>query len=173
MSYFQERLMKNKQNSSAVMTNEMLSSNQMTSMIRIFFLCFCSVIFFSSLHAQTISLSALNKQVCLGGTENINYTLTGVFVGGNQFIAQLSDTSGSFSGTTTNVGNVTSNVSGSISINIPALIPYSSRYKIRIQSTTPVTTSNTINLNIENTSAGTWISKTALDTVGREYAVAF
>jgi N-acetylneuraminic acid mutarotase len=145
----------------------------MTSMIRFLFLLVCSVIFFSNLHAQTISSSALNKQVCLGGTENISYTLTGVFVGGNQFTAQLSDTAGSFSGTTTNIGSVTSNVSGSISITIPALIPYSSRYRIRIQSTSPVITSNTINLNIENTTAGTWISKTALDTVGREYAVAF
>jgi hypothetical protein len=123
--------------------------------------------------AQTITVANLSGTVCRGGSGSISYTTTGTFISGNQFTAQLSDSSGNFSATPSNIGNLSSTSSGSISINISGSISYSTLYKIRVVSTNPVTTSNTINVNLENTNSGSWVAKTVLDTTGREYAVAF
>lgn len=142
-------------------------------MLRLFTLGLVFLFGASSIVAQTITAVSPNGTFCRSGSSSLSYALTGSFNAGNQFTAQLSDSSGSFSGIPAVLGTIASTSSGTINIVIPASLSYSTLYKIRLVSTNPVLTSNIININLENTASGTWVSKTALDTTGREYGVAF
>ncbi|HYG15434.1 MAG TPA: hypothetical protein VEC12_06735, partial [Bacteroidia bacterium] len=76
---------------------------------------------------------------CAGDTIKIPYTKRGVFKIGNQFIAQLSDSSGGFEGGERELGRVIDTASGVINGLLPLFnVPSTSKYRIRIISTNPV-----------------------------------
>lgn len=78
---------------------------------------------------------------CEGDALTANYTVTGTFVTGNQFILQLSNASGSFA-TPINLDTVTSTASGLFSCSLPAGLPAGNGYRLRVMSTNPVLYSN-------------------------------
>lgn len=84
----------------------------------------------------------LATTACPGGAITVPYTATGAFNSGgiiipaNQFVAQLSDASGSFANPVA-IGSVQSSASGSINATIPAGTPPGSGYRIRVVSTSP------------------------------------
>ncbi|HYG17196.1 MAG TPA: gliding motility-associated C-terminal domain-containing protein, partial [Bacteroidia bacterium] len=76
---------------------------------------------------------------CSGDSIIIPYTKLGSYKTGNRFIAQLSDSSGSFSDTVTELGSLTDTLSGVIKGKIPLYnMPTSTKYRLRIVSTNPV-----------------------------------
>ncbi len=75
-------------------------------------------------------------------TGSIAFTSSGTFIAGNNYVAQLSNASGSFASPTI-IGSLTSAAnSGSISISIPSATATGAGYLIRIISTTPAIISN-------------------------------
>ncbi|RYY99926.1 MAG: T9SS type A sorting domain-containing protein, partial [Chitinophagaceae bacterium] len=74
--------------------------------------------------------------ICAGSPVTVSFTAAGTFLGGNQFVAQLSDATGSFASPVT-IGTLAAAGSGSISALIPAGTPGGSGYRIRVVSTTP------------------------------------
>ena len=114
-------------------------------MKKLYILLFFSCLFFSTVgKAQTITFTGFsptppfNPGVC----SNISYNITGTFNVGNQFIAQLSDASGSFT-TFTQIGFINSTTAIPISSCIPCGTIPGNGYRIRIISTNPVVTSTT------------------------------
>lgn len=87
----------------------------------------------------------LATTACPGGAITVPYTATGAFNAGgiiipaNQFVAQLSDASGSFANAVA-IGSVQGSASGSINATIPAGTPPGSGYRIRVVSTSPAFT---------------------------------
>ena len=76
---------------------------------------------------------------CAGDTIKIPYTKDGDFNSGNQFIAQLSDADGNFTGKERELGRVTSTTDGTIKGPLPMFeVESSPNYRIRIISTDPV-----------------------------------
>lgn len=74
---------------------------------------------------------------CPGSTANLLFDIAGKFNSGNNFIAELSDTAGSFV-SPIQLGTLSdSTASGAISITIPSNIPTGDNYVIRIRSTNP------------------------------------
>lgn len=71
---------------------------------------------------------------------SIPFVATGTVNAGNQYIAQLSDASGSFASPTT-IGTLNSNTSGSLTINatIPSGLPIGTGYLVRVNASDPVT----------------------------------
>ncbi|RYZ00548.1 MAG: hypothetical protein EOO11_01235 [Chitinophagaceae bacterium] len=88
---------------------------------------------------NAIATLAGDTVLCAGSGSSVGYTATGTFGSGNQFIAQLSDASGSFASPAT-IGAVTATTSGSIAVSIPANMPGGSGYRIRVVSTSPAAT---------------------------------
>jgi uncharacterized repeat protein (TIGR03803 family) len=88
-----------------------------------------------------IGTSVASTVFCAGPTFNVSYKIgyTSFFNSGNTFIAQLSDSTGSFS-SPTDIGSVTSIASGTIQATIPSTIPTGSEYRIRVVSTNPIMT---------------------------------
>lgn len=87
--------------------------------------------------------------VCVGRTARVPFTVTGGnFLSPNTFTVQLSDSSGSFAGTVTNVGNRTGVGSDSITITIPAATIPGNNYQIRVVSTNPGVNGSSMNLAI-------------------------
>lgn len=91
---------------------------------------------------------------CLTGMDGtVSFTSLGSFSAGNEFIAQLSNSSGSFAapiniGSQDSTLSVGSNPSGTINFSIPAELP-SGNYLIRVVSTNPVVIgSNSASFNI-------------------------
>ena len=76
---------------------------------------------------------------CPGDSFGLQYFVpqAGVFVAGNVFTAQFSDASGSFAGSPTNIGAITSATSGVIPCKIPLTITPGTHYRIRIVASTP------------------------------------
>ncbi|MCX6232783.1 MAG: hypothetical protein NTZ33_14690 [Bacteroidetes bacterium] len=84
---------------------------------------------------------------CQGSAINVPFTATGTFDAGNDFTAQLSDSSGSFA-SPTDIGTLTSQTSGTINATIPiSQIPGTS-YRIRVISSSPSMISNNNGTNI-------------------------
>lgn len=77
---------------------------------------------------------------CAGGASEISYTATGTFPAGNQFIAQLSDATGSFSEPIP-IGSITSVSSGVIYVTTPSTLPTGTGYRIRVVSSATGTVS--------------------------------
>ncbi len=93
-----------------------------------------------------ISASAITgTSFCAGSTVTVPYTITGTFLSGNNFSAELSNSSGSFSPPVT-IGTIASTAAGSISATIPAGTTAGSGYRIRVVSNNP---------NIKGTDNGT------------------
>ena len=86
---------------------------------------------------------------CAGASVSVPYTITGTFVGGNIFTAQLSNSAGSFA-SPINIGTLTSTTSGTISATIPSGTTTGSGYRIRVVSSNPAITGadNGVNLTI-------------------------
>jgi len=80
-------------------------------------------------------------RACNEGTITLGYQASGAFNSGNQFVAQLSDATGSFANPV-NIGNVTTTLlTGQLQITLPQNgAPPSSAYRVRINSTNPATT---------------------------------
>jgi hypothetical protein len=89
--------------------------------------------------------------LCEGQQFNLPYNVTLPFDPPNNFMAQLSDPSGSFIGAT-NIGVVINNAGGVISCTIPLGTTTGTAYRIRLVSSSPIYTSidNGINIKIDN-----------------------
>lgn len=100
-----------------------------------------------------IGASVASTHFCAGPSFNVSYKIgyTSLFNTGNIFIAQLSDSAGSFS-SPIDIGTVASTASGTIQASIPSNIPAGSGYRIRVVSTSPVMTGT---INNRNLSIGT------------------
>ena len=85
-------------------------------------------------------IPVLAKSYCPGSTDTIPYSLIGSFNLGNTFIAEISDSNGSFI-TYDTLGSVISNSNGKIVITIPSNLAPGSTYLIRILSTSPTASS--------------------------------
>ncbi|MEX2588739.1 MAG: DUF2341 domain-containing protein [Chitinophagales bacterium] len=83
-----------------------------------------------------ITLSLPKLEYCPQETFNINYTATGNFLAGNEFIAELSDASGNF-GSPVELGRIASQTSGTISATIGENQADGTGYRIRITATNP------------------------------------
>jgi len=99
-----------------------------------FLLCVCLAGVSFTSQAQTITTTFTSTTLCSAGTVTVTFTTTGSFSATNQFTAQLSDASGSFSGSIA-VGTTTTG--GTITASIPASVPVGSGYKIRVVSSAP------------------------------------
>jgi hypothetical protein len=102
---------------------------------------------------NTITTSSISgSSFCAGGPVSVSFTSTGTFSGTNDYIAQLSNASGSFSSPVT-IGSITSSgvSSGTISCNILPGTPAGSGYRIRVVGNNPITagTDNGANLIID------------------------
>jgi hypothetical protein len=90
----------------------------------------------------SITASPFGVTCSTPATGSIAFTSSGTFTAGNNYIAQLSSSSGSFSSPTI-IGSLTSSLNtGSISISIPAGTSTGAGYLIRIISSTPPVNSN-------------------------------
>jgi len=89
----------------------------------------------------TISTSTLSaSSFCQGASVSVPYTITGIFNSGNNFTAQRSDATGSFSSPVT-IGTLTSTTTaGTIPATIPAGTVVGSGYRIRVISSNPAKT---------------------------------
>ncbi len=90
--------------------------------------------------AQSITTGTINPTtICAGASINIPYTISGTFIAGNVFTAQLSDNLGSFASPVT-LGTLNSVNAGTINGTIPGGTPPGSGYMIRVVSSTPAVT---------------------------------
>ncbi len=88
--------------------------------------------------APTLSTNNLSIVPCKKDTIAVSFSVTGLnFDTTNTFYAQLSDSSGSFSGNITTIGELKDSVSGTISCIIPPQIPNSALYQIRVVANYP------------------------------------
>lgn len=94
-----------------------------------------------TINAPVISIPTFTgTSFCLNNTFNITFTKTCNFSNtgfNNVFTAELSDATGSFSGTTYSLGTLTSVNAGTISATIPGTVPAGTAYRIRIKSSNP------------------------------------
>lgn len=94
----------------------------------------------SSFGFQTVSAIIFDRtegSLCSKNVIKIYYTTYAPFNPGNTFIAQLSDTLGSFANAR-DIGSVVSQQTGTISCRIPDSIPSSANYRMRIISMNPI-----------------------------------
>jgi Ig-like domain CHU_C associated len=101
---------------------------------------------------QLIINTTLNTSYCTGESSLIACQANGVYNSNNVFSVVLSDSSGSFS-TPTIIGTLTGFASGANTLNfkIPTNIPVSSKYRIRLMASSPLTTSTDNGFNISIT----------------------
>lgn len=112
-----------------------------------------------NVNCPTIATSTISgSPFCAGSAVSVPYTITGTFVTGNTFTAQLSNASGSFAAPT-NIGTLSSTTAGTISATIPSGTANGTGYLIRVIATGGITgTDNGTNLSVNATS--TWIGGT-------------
>jgi hypothetical protein len=90
-----------------------------------------------------INLGAINTVAyCVGATLQLPFTVSKSFDAGNEFYAQLSDASGSFTNRV-QVGTLVATASGTIQVTLPANTPAGTNYRLRIRSKNPATLSDT------------------------------
>jgi len=102
-----------------------------------------------SLSTDSVSRLAL----CASGDSlTVYFTAAGLFDPSNQFIAELSDATGSF-GLPTVIGSISSNVTGTgaISATLPSGLPAGNGYRVRVRASTPSLTANDNGLDLELT----------------------
>jgi hypothetical protein len=116
---------------------------------------------------QSITTSAIAPTLlCRGGSFNVSYTITGAFVAGNIFTAQLSDAAGSFAAPVS-IGTLASTIAGTIPVTIPVGTASGVAFRIRVAGSNPATTGtdNGTNLTVSpNGGAGTWTWTGAIST---------
>ncbi len=90
--------------------------------------------------APAITVNKVSKKVfCSADTFRVSFHATGRYNAGNTFNAELSDVSGNFSSSVL-LGSITDTVSGIITCILPAHFLSSTRYKIRVNSSSPAVT---------------------------------
>jgi hypothetical protein len=97
--------------------------------------------------SQTTTVTALSgaSPYCSGAAINVTYAITGAYTGGNVFTAQLSNSSGSFASGVTTIGTRTATNAGVINATLPYVATSNTLYRIRVISSTPVSTTTTDN----------------------------
>jgi PKD repeat protein len=106
--------------------------------MKLTFVIALSAFFVSSTYAQSITTGAIGSStICAGDSISVSYSATGTFTGKNNFTAELSDATGSFSPSFLNIGSVKSLTSGNIVASIPTNQPAGSHYRIRVISSNP------------------------------------
>ncbi|MCB0794750.1 MAG: choice-of-anchor J domain-containing protein [Flavobacteriales bacterium] len=90
----------------------------------------------SQVQASIATLPLPGTALCAGGTLNVDHTITGSFLAGNQFNAELSDALGSFASPVV-IGSVTSVVPQTIACVIPLATAPGTGYRIRVVGTMP------------------------------------
>ncbi len=86
---------------------------------------------------NAISTSAISgTSLCAGSNVSVPYTISGAFLSGNSFTAELSDQNGNFA-PPISIGTVTRTTAGTISATIPSDTPEGSGYRIRVTSDNP------------------------------------
>lgn len=105
----------------------------------------------NTINTTTVSSTTFTVNCSTPASGTVDFTSTGTFTAGNIYTAQLSNASGSFAAPTS-IGtlNSTSN-SGTINITIPAGTATGAGYRIRVVSSTPVTTGTDNGSNISIT----------------------
>ncbi|TND08827.1 MAG: hypothetical protein FD123_1681 [Bacteroidetes bacterium] len=90
---------------------------------------------------QAILTGTLSAAYCAGDMTTLNFTAGGSYVSGNVYTAELSDASGSFA-VPVSIGTLNSNSTGALSMSIPfpPATPAGAGYRVRVVSSTPVTT---------------------------------
>jgi hypothetical protein len=97
---------------------------------------FCSCV---ALAGNTVTTTAFGPaSYCRGAAVSVPYTITGTYVAGNIFTAELSDATGSFAAPVS-IGTLASTVAGTITATIPAAQALGSAYRIRVVASNPVT----------------------------------
>lgn len=88
----------------------------------------------------TITTSSITPtSYCQGASVSVPFSITGTFLSGNVFTAQLSNASGSFA-SPVSIGTLTSTTSGTINAAIPSGQAAGTGYRIRVVSSNPVVT---------------------------------
>ncbi len=87
--------------------------------------------------APGITTSGVRVSVCRGGSIDVSFTVSGTFLNGNVFTAQLSDLSGGFA-SPTDIGSLTDTISGTITAIIPPGAALGTGYRVRVVSNSPV-----------------------------------
>lgn len=88
-----------------------------------------------------ITVGNMDSMICRGNSFKVRFTVDTLMFSGNNFIAQLSDSSGSFSNPT-NMGTIFGvNHADSITASIPSNTPLSNLYRVRVTGTSPPDTS--------------------------------
>ncbi|MFZ4521892.1 MAG: hypothetical protein ACOYNC_09310, partial [Bacteroidales bacterium] len=89
---------------------------------------------------QSISTGTISgSPFCPGAAVSVPFSITGTFIAGNVFTAQLSGASGSFSSPSV-IGTLTQTTAGTISCTIPLGISAGTGYRIRVVGSSPVVT---------------------------------
>jgi hypothetical protein len=92
------------------------------------------------LAAQTITTSAITPTTyCQGASVSVPFTITGTFIAGNTFTAQLSNAAGSFAAPVV-LGTLAGTTAGTIVGTIPGGQAAGSGYRIRVVASNPATT---------------------------------
>lgn len=87
---------------------------------------------------RSLSVAALSKhEYCKGVPFTISYKKKGVFYSGNSFIAQISDSKGSFTNPT-NIGQLDTTIQSNITAIIPPSFQNGTGFRVRVISTNPV-----------------------------------
>ena len=107
--------------------------------------------FFTIANPNGIITNPINgSSFCSGASSTLSFTSSVGFNPGNRFIAQLSDSVGTFNGTLINIGEVTSTTPQPIAVTFPPRFYSSSLYRVRVIGTNPPTigTDNSSNITI-------------------------
>ncbi|MFM7105584.1 MAG: hypothetical protein ACKOW8_08675, partial [Flavobacteriales bacterium] len=96
--------------------------------------------FFTIANPSGITTNAISGNTfCPGNTVNVTYSTTSSFNADNQFIVQISDSLGTFSGPVENIGSVNSATPLPITATIPVRYYTSNLYRLRVIGTSPPT----------------------------------
>ncbi len=104
-----------------------------------FFICIVMLLIvpgWNRVSAQTISTDTVHTPLCAYTNIKVTYNITGTFIAGNIFSAELSDSSGSFASPVV-MGALSSTAADTISATIPSSTPTGAGYRIRVTSSSP------------------------------------
>lgn len=120
-----------------------------------------------------IDNSSVNDFLCKGANFNLAFTTTGTYLNGNEFIAQLSDATGSFANPVV-IGSLAGTGSGAINVTIPGSTALGSGYRLRVVSSNPaqVSAQNATDLTIVNlpqpTITSTYINPAQINNINEK-----
>ncbi len=94
----------------------------------------------SLLTGETITTDSIfGGPFCAGQQVNVDFSITGTFLSGNVFTAELSDAAGSFANPVA-IGSIVDTLAGTIVATLPLSQGNGSAYRIRVTGSNPVTT---------------------------------